>query len=348
MPAAFLSAALLRDPAQRSVRIIARARLQRVLEEAARVEVRAGAVPSALPPVGPGPDSADPEAIHDFRVALRRLRAWLRAFRPCLEDTVERDSERRMRSLSRLAGRARDLEVQYAWLTGLRRAGPARDAARRLAAGIGRQLVRARRALAKEVVAELPAAAAELAGELEHYRQDVALEQPAEERMAAAMAWAVQREAGTLAAELQRVRRPGQVAAAHAARIAVKRLRYLLEGFGRSSRSATGILAGLTAMQHLFGELHDAQVLRRRAAGSPPVLRALLARRVSAAFRSVERTIRAPATREMFSRIEALVRRLERTAPDRAPSPRSPRPASTSRRTLPTRPSPTGASSGAP
>ncbi len=89
MPAAFLNAAPLRDPAPRSVRVIAQARLQRVLEEAARVEVRAGGEPLALSSAEPGTDTTDPEAIHDFRVALRRLRAlaqvlqhWLLEVRP--------------------------------------------------------------------------------------------------------------------------------------------------------------------------------------------------------------------------------------------------------------------------
>lgn len=337
MPAAFLNAALLRDPAPRSVRVIAQARLQRVLEEAARVEVRAGGERLALSSAEPGTDTTDPEAIHDFRVALRRLRAWMRAFRPYLADTVRRGPERRLRTLSRLAGRARDLEVQYRWLSGPRpgRSEPARDAGRWLAEEVGREQTRARRALAKGLLTELPEASAQLAEELQHYHRDIALEEPAYERMAAAMAEAVHRATDALADDLKRVGRPEQVEEAHAARIVVKRLRYLLEGFGRAARSATSVLAQLTALQHLFGELHDAQVLQHRlrevrparkrigsdtrgGAGRPgpsalEALRALLARRVAAAFRQVHRAIRSRATGAMFTRLTALIRRLERT-----------------------------------
>jgi CHAD domain-containing protein len=337
MPAAFLSAALLLDSAQRSVRVIAQARLQRVLEEAARVEVRASVGPPALLTAGPGTDTTDPEAIHDFRVALRRLRAWLRAFRPYLADTVRRGPERRLRTLSRLAGRARDLEVQYQWLTGPRRGrpGPEREAARWLAERVGREQTRARRALAKGLLTELPEASARFAEALQYYHREIALEEPAYERMAAAMAEAVRQATDTLAGDLQRVHRLDQVEEAHAARISAKRLRYLLEGFGRASRSAMSVLAQLTALQHLFGELHDAQVLQHRLRAVRPArkgsgsdtrggtgrpatsaleaLRALLVRRVGTAFRQVHRAIRSPATSAMFTRLTALIRRLERT-----------------------------------
>jgi CHAD domain-containing protein len=209
------------------VRVVAQARLQRVLEEAARVEV-----------------GADPEAIHDFRVALRRLRAWLRAFRPYLSDTVRHGPERRLRSLSRLAGRARDLEVQYQWLTGprQRRFGPARNAARWLAEEIGREQARARRRLAESLFTELPQVTAKLTAQLRHYRRDTALEEPSFQAMTVAMAEALRRATETLAGTLQRVRRPEQVAEAHVARIAIKRLRYLLEAFGRNPRSAASIV----------------------------------------------------------------------------------------------------------
>jgi len=329
---ALLNAALLRDSAPRSVRVIAQARLQRVLEEAARVEL-----------------GADPEAIHDFRVALRRLRAWLRAFRPYLSDTVRHGPERRLRTLSRLAGRARDLEVQYQWLTGprQRRFGTARIAARWLAEEIGRGQARARRRLAEGLLAELPGMTAKLTAQLQHYRRDTALEEPSLQPMAAAMAEALRHATETLAGSLQRVRRPEEVAEAHVARIAIKRLRYLLEAFRRNPRSVASILFRLTVLQHQLGELHDAQVLRDRLqgvrsarkrrgsragkdGGSPTptelaALRALVARRVPAAFRLVDRAIRSSATQAAMRQLAVLSRRLETGVSKNASRPRQPR-----------------------
>jgi len=331
MPPAVLNAALLRDPAQRSVRVIAQARLQRVLEEAARVEVRVS-LDRPGSPTEPGTDATDPEAVHDFRVALRRLRTWLRAFRLYLEDTVRRGPERRLRTLSRLAGRARDLEVQYLWLIGVR-PGPAGDAARWLAEDVNRDQIRARRALGEGLVAELANTSAELAEELQHYRRDTALEEPVYDRMATAMADAVREATDTLTEDLGRVVRPAQAPEAHAARISIKRLRYLLDGLGRASRSSANILPRLIELQHLFGELHDAQVLHqlvreiravpksgadqaRPGADRPPpralrALEALLARRIATRFQAVFRAGRSRATRAMFRRLSALVRRLE-------------------------------------
>ncbi len=332
MLVAFLNAALLRDSAPRNVRVIGQARLQRALEEAARVEV-----------------GADPEAIHDFRVALRRLRAWLRAFRPYLSDTVGHGPERRLRTLSRLAGRARDLEVQYQWLTGprQRRFGPARNAARWLAEEIGREQARARRRLAEGLLAELPRITAKLTAQLQHYHRDTALGEPSSQPMAVAMAEALRDATETLTGTLQRVRRPGQEAEAHVARIAIKRLRYLLEAFGRNPRSAASIVLRLTVLQHHLGELHDAQVLQHRlqgvraarkrrgsgalrggpwpTAGDLTALRALVARRVPAAFRLVDRVIRSRATQALWRQLAVLARRLETGVSKNASRPRQPR-----------------------
>ena len=96
----YLTADLESRPARYAARVVARERLRRV-----RL-----ALPSPDEP--PGED-----ALHDFRVALRRLRTWLRAFGSELDDTVGRGTLRRLRRLSRRTGRARDLEVQLRWLT---------------------------------------------------------------------------------------------------------------------------------------------------------------------------------------------------------------------------------------
>src|SRR5688572_3930088 len=63
----------------------------------------------------------DDEALHDFRVALRRLRSWERAFRPYIRDDVPRKLRRRLRNLARDTGTSRDLEVHLAWLREQRR-----------------------------------------------------------------------------------------------------------------------------------------------------------------------------------------------------------------------------------
>src|ERR1051325_8498431 len=61
-------------------------------------------------------DPDDTEALHDFRVALRRLRSTLRGFRPELGDAVPKKLQRRLRDLARTTGAGRDAEVQLAWI----------------------------------------------------------------------------------------------------------------------------------------------------------------------------------------------------------------------------------------
>ena len=60
---------------------------------------------------------SDAEALHDYRVALRRLRSCLRAYRKFLRSTLKAKTETRLRRLARATNRSRDLEVHLAWLS---------------------------------------------------------------------------------------------------------------------------------------------------------------------------------------------------------------------------------------
>src|ERR1700738_2882074 len=61
-------------------------------------------------------DPSDADALHDFRVALRRVRGWLRAFRPHLDDWVRRRTRRRLSRIADASNAGRDTEVQLSWL----------------------------------------------------------------------------------------------------------------------------------------------------------------------------------------------------------------------------------------
>ena len=58
----------------------------------------------------------DPEALHDLRVGLRRLRTLFRAYRPYFEDTVTKKTRKRLRKFAGWTGAGRDAEVQAEWL----------------------------------------------------------------------------------------------------------------------------------------------------------------------------------------------------------------------------------------
>ena len=61
-------------------------------------------------------DRRDTEALHDFRVAVRRLRCALRAYRPWLGSAAGRRVRRVLKELGDKTNAGRDAEVQVEWL----------------------------------------------------------------------------------------------------------------------------------------------------------------------------------------------------------------------------------------
>ena len=202
----------------------------------------------------------DQEALHDFRVAMRRLRSTLRAYQPQLAALVPAKLRRRLRELARATGEARDVEVQIAWLERRhhelspgRRAGVpwlmARltqrreraylDIRERIAPKFDRLARRLRRALASPPApdATLPPSLASLIAEL-------LLDQGSD-----------------LERRLALIRSPGNHVEAHAARIRVKRARYLLEPVVPEAAPAAPVLRRLKQVQQLLGDLHDLHVV---------------------------------------------------------------------------------------
>ncbi|MFI5316969.1 MAG: CHAD domain-containing protein, partial [Myxococcota bacterium] len=75
-------------------------------------------------------DPEDGEAVHDVRVALRRLRCSLGAYRPLLDEEAARSALGRAGRLAGQMGGARDQEVWRPWLAphSANRRGPRREA----------------------------------------------------------------------------------------------------------------------------------------------------------------------------------------------------------------------------
>jgi len=290
---------LLGQPAGAVARSIGRLFLRKVLEESARIVA-----------------DEDPEAVHDFRVALRRLRNWLQAFRPWLEDTVTPGSEQRLRRLSRVAGVARDLQVQRITLREMAEADgpPLATEARRIELQLDREEARARARLCRRIVEDLSGAAARLASQLQRGGLDAGASAAGPgPSMAVAMAGLLAERLEEVVSSVKRLRRASQTELAHAARIAMKRLRYLLEPFGSSSRLAATAVLRLTAAQDAFGRLHDIQLLARRITGhrAKPAFRAAVRRNLLIAFRDARRLSRSRDIGTAWDATSRLIRRLE-------------------------------------
>ncbi len=211
-------------------------------------------------------DPADEEALHDFRVAVRRLRSTLRTFKPVLRDAVPRKLRRRLGELADATNPARDAEVQLAWLE--RAVKQLTPAGRRGAAWL-RQRVSAREAAAR--TASRAAVAADFAGldralrkRLQVLRLDVDLSRAERPTFASFVGNRLRELADELESDLGAVSSLADAEPAHRARLAAKRLRYLLEPFRREIdgfTAAAGELVGrLKSLQDELGDLHDAQV----------------------------------------------------------------------------------------
>lgn len=203
-------------------------------------------------------DPNDRTALHDFRVALRRLRSWLRAFRPLFSDTMRPKTERRLADIARAAGTSRDLEVHIDWVRQARRALPANGHAG--AAWLRRQLRSSKRDADVELRDTIDRYFAKTTrraeSALERYEARVTDDGP---RFGEAAAELIARQAVELQQALQRVSTQGDRAEAHAARIATKRLRYTLDGLASAAADVAPIVDELKAQQDTLGELHDAQ-----------------------------------------------------------------------------------------
>jgi len=211
-------------------------------------------------------EGADAEALHDFRVALRRLRSCLRAYREFLRGSVPRKLARRLRRLAAATGPGRDAEVQIDWLRARR---PHLNPVHR--AGLAWQLDRlttrrtdAFAALRKEVQDAFPALEDDLRRHLSVYSTEVHLEASGPPpTLGEVTAGILRRQRAELGKHLADIADAGDDKEAHRARISAKRLRYLLEPFDGELPGAAPLVKRLKGLQDLLGELHDAHVLAR-------------------------------------------------------------------------------------
>jgi CHAD domain-containing protein/CYTH domain-containing protein len=226
-------------------------------------------------------DPEDTEALHDFRVALRRLRSVLRAFRPYVEPAVSRKLRRRLRDLARATNAARDSEVQLDWvqarwprLTRRERAGSrwlATQLEERRDTGYGTSLI--------AIEAEFPALESRVRKRLERARR-LGADEGLARSFAGAAGELVREHAAALHTHLPTIRAAGDEAEVHLARIEAKRLRYLLELLQGEVEPAGRAVQRLRGLQTLLGDLHDAQVIERQIADSCGTAAAEQARRL--------------------------------------------------------------------
>ncbi len=206
----------------------------------------------------------DPTALHDFRVAIRRLRSHLRSWREQLKGSVRKRDRRALCELQEATGGGRDAEVALTWLEGQRgRHKPAQRFGLELAVS---RLLERRSALDQQAALRLRRAFGELdqtlGDSLARLRLKLRLDRPVPARTwAEALAAHAESQVEELVARLGAVRSADEAERLHAARIAGKRLRYLLEPARGWSGAVRELLVRLKGLQDLLGEVHDSHVL---------------------------------------------------------------------------------------
>ena len=234
-------------PAEEAVRRLALAELERAREARDRL-------------VGGDRD----EALHDLRVALRRMRSLLRAHRGEFRVDYPKKLVKRVSALAAATNPGRDAEVQLAWLGGVESAlGPAEKAGH---AELTRQIDERReesyRKVERDVVRDFAGLADELAERLARYQVELRLDRGSSlPSFASVSRKAIVEARDELETRLGKIGSASDEEEGHAARIASKRLRYLIEPFARWADEARAPVARLKELQDLLGELHDDQLL---------------------------------------------------------------------------------------
>jgi CHAD domain-containing protein len=205
----------------------------------------------------------DDEALHDFRVAVRRLRSWLRAFDDELGDAIRGKDRKELRAIARASNPGRDVEVQLEWLAGV---GARLNLRRRRGVRWMREYLALRRhgadaELERAVRDDFPPLRDRLRTSLSSFVEHVDMGGAAPLTLGSAIGEHVVAQANALGACLAQVHTVSDEHEAHEARIAAKRLRYLLEPVRDSTVDPGKVLKKLKSLQDGLGALHDTHVM---------------------------------------------------------------------------------------
>ncbi|HSN17503.1 MAG TPA: CHAD domain-containing protein [Gammaproteobacteria bacterium] len=201
-------------------------------------------------------DPDDKEALHDSRVALRRLRGWFQAFRKQLAPKPKQ--RRALKRLAHSTNAARDAEVGLEWLGRKREHEAGADAVRFASA-----LKTLRKRSYGTVRRDLPPAWHRLSRKLGRAAADVS---PSHHRFRHAFAASV----AAYAEDFERTRADARTSPTpskiHALRIAEKKLRYLTETALGATPATEAFLREMNALHDSAGAIQDLQRLQELSA----------------------------------------------------------------------------------
>lgn len=205
----------------------------------------------------------DANALHDFRVALRRLRSVLRAYRRQLK-TVPKKLRKRLRVLARTTNAGRDTEVQLEWLRRQKNI-PATERAG--CEWLRRRLERVRNQAYTDIHHDVPARFGAIEKNLRKALRPITSAKTGP--YAVVTAGLLMDYGARLNRKLACIRSIADQDRIHAARIAGKRLRYVIEPLATEFNGVKRTIESLKIFQDCFGLLCDdfarARALRQAA-----------------------------------------------------------------------------------
>jgi CHAD domain-containing protein/CYTH domain-containing protein len=244
--------AMLQEPADRGVRLVAISLLDDAQKAADKLtglakELRDG-------------DTAGDESLHDFRVSIRRLRSWVRAFKPWLRDDLRRKQRRRFSRIADATRTARDASAHLEWLRKERSALGARRRVGRT--WLSERLEGQRRDgidAALTAATDLGPAIPKLTRRLDSYCAPV-LESDDTARFGAVVGKSLLKESKELRRRLAAIHSFTDVKQLHRARIAAKNFRYVAEPVSDLIRGGGAMIETLKRLQDVLGDVHDIHV----------------------------------------------------------------------------------------
>jgi CHAD domain-containing protein len=200
---------------------------------------------------------ADPENLHQHRVASRRLRAALRTGRKLADPAWAEPIRAELSRLGRITGPLRDLDVLLGWLERERRRLPATD--HTAAATLAQELENERGTLRDELLRELDEPA--YRGLLASLERPVgAAASPPKRKLRDRVGRDLQR----LVADVRKAGRRPDTDRLHSLRLAVKRVRYSVELAGApKSADARRVTEAARDLQDLLGDYQDTVAAER-------------------------------------------------------------------------------------
>ncbi len=203
-------------------------------------------------------------ARHELRVALRRLRVTMGAYKPVLADTLPARLSRRVRTLARRLGAARDRDVHDILMQSLAaaRTQPQRAALSRLDI----RLITADEPLDADAIRQRwHRIAKSLHDGIDSWHERLRLAGPPETQFFASVAAdALDHAANRIARRFTPVMRRDDVTAIHAARLALKSARYLLAPLADGDDEAIALVSALRRAQTQLGVINDEHSLQLR------------------------------------------------------------------------------------